>query len=187
MDKPWKAFLFGVLMGLILAFTLTPLLINQACPTPLCVDDARLVPVTDRGYYLAAHKLLSHSRESIHIVSFELKYYDNYPDSKMNQLVRDLIEAHERGVDVKIIVDQYSENNNAFHKLDEAGVPWRFDSNSTTTHAKLIVVDGKIVLLGSTNLSYYGLEKNNEANILIEDEKTAGYYEEYFQKIWSAG
>ena len=157
---------------------------SRACPKPSCVDSARVIPVTDRGYHKEALKIIRGAEESIHIASFELKYYEKYPDSSMNEIIMELVKAYERGVDVQIVVDEYSSENNAYHILDEYGIPWRFDGKSVTTHSKLIIIDGRIVLLGSTNLSYYGLEKNNEANILVMDEKTGKYYEEYFQELW---
>lgn len=182
-DKP-VTLLVGLIVGAILGASAYQLGTANACPAASCVDSAKVTPVADRMYFSHAEQLLKGARKSIHIASFEMKYYRQFPQSKQNLLVRELIYAHERGVDVKIIVDQFSEENNAFELLREAGVEIRYDSNETTTHSKLIIVDGKIVLLGSTNLSYYGLEKNNEANVLVEDKAVAEYYEKYFWNLW---
>ncbi|MBD3260073.1 MAG: phospholipase [Candidatus Altiarchaeales archaeon] len=184
--KLWQKLILVFILGLLFGLVLQSFAFQKSCPTPACVDSERVIPVSDRGYYPRAHEILTGAEESIHIVTFELKYYEKYPDSKMNTLVEDLVAAHRRGVDVKVVVDEYSDRNNAYHILDEAGIPWRFDGNKTTTHAKLIIVDGEIVLLGSTNLSYYGLERNHEANLYVEDPLTAKYYENYFQKLWSS-
>lgn len=179
------AALLGVIIGILLAVEVMHLSDQRVCPAPSCVDGAQVIPVSDRGYADSVLKLLADADESIHIASFELKYYENYPDSSANKLVEELIAAHKRGVDVKIIVDQYSKENNAFERVKEAGIDIRYDSEKVTTHAKLIIIDGKIIVLGSTNLSYYGLEKNSEANVILKDEKTAEYYELYFQNILS--
>ncbi len=176
--------LLGVIFGLILAVEVIHLAEERVCPHPACVDKVSVIPVSDRGYFEAAHKALVEAESSIHIASFEVKYYENFPNSSMNILVEDLIAAHKRGVEVKIIVDQYSKQNNAFDKLREAGIEIKFDSEDVTTHAKLIIVDGETVILGSTNLSFYGLEKNNEVNVVIRDEETAKYYENYFTQLW---
>ena len=181
-----NSLVFLLIFSFLLGFIIQNIFSDNSCPKPACVDNARVIPITDRGYFDAAHEILSNAEKSIHIASFELKYYEKYPDSQMNVLISDLIKAKERGVDVKIVVDQFSRENNAYHKLDEAGISWKFDSNKTTTHSKLIIVDGKIVLIGSTNLSYYGLEKNNEANVLIIDENTGRYFENYFNNLWNA-
>lgn len=89
--------------------------------------------------------------------------------------MEELLKAHKRGVDVRIVVDEYSRENNAFEYLKSNGVKIKYDGNKTSTHAKLIIVDGKIIVLGSTNLSYYGLEQNNEVDLMVIDEKAADY------------
>lgn len=181
-----KWLLAGILVGVAAGVLTYQSGVAYACPPPGCVDSARVTPVTDRDYFSHAYRILSEAEESIHIVAFELKYYRSFPDSLQNRLVRQLIYAHERGVDVKVVVDEFSEQDNAYDIMTENGVEIKYDGRDRTTHAKLIIVDGRIVLIGSTNFSYYGLEKNREANVLIEDEAVAQYYENYFQGVWGS-
>ncbi len=176
--------LAGIVVGILLTAAVTQLAYSRACPQSTCVDEAEILPLSNRGYFPAVHRALQEADKSIHIATFELKYYEEYPDSLENTIIKDIIEAKKRGVEVKIIVDEYSKSNNAFDLLREEGVDIIYDSKSVTTHAKLVIIDGELVILGSTNFSYYGLEKNNEANVLIESSKIAEYYEEYFSGLW---
>ena len=182
-------FLFGIAVGVLIGAILGVLLVNlfqeQLCPSVTCVSKASLVPIADRGYFPAVHRELGRAQQSIHIVAFEMKYYEGYQDSNQNKIVEALVDAHERGVDVRIIVDEYSKENNAYEFLREKGIPIEYDSEAVTTHSKLIIIDGKIVILGSTNFSYYGLEKNHEANILVDAKNVAEYFEGYFEELWS--
>lgn len=178
--------LAGLFTGIILGVELVNYAGSRACPANPCVDGNQITPVFNRDYFAEAHRALQNSKSSIHMVLFELKYYDKYPNSTATLLVRDLIEAKNRGVDVKIIVDEFSTESNALDILKENGVDVKKDHANITTHAKLIIIDGETVILGSTNLSFYGLEKNNEANVIITDKETAEYYEKYFQGIWNA-
>lgn len=177
--------LAGLFTGIILGVELVQYAGARACPANPCIDRTEVTPVFNRDYFMEAHRALQDSKSSIHMVLFELKYYDKYPNSTATLLVRDLIEAKNRGVDVKIIVDEFSTESNAFQLLKDNGIDIRMDPQNITTHAKLIIIDGETVILGSTNLSFYGLEKNNEANIIIKDEKTAEYYERYFWILWN--
>ena len=183
-----RRFLFGIAVGVLLGAIIGVLLVNlfqeQFCPSVLCVNKASLVPISDRGYFPAVYRELQNAQHSIHIVAFELKYYEDYPDSDQNKIVEALVDAHERGVDVRVIVDEYSKENNAYEFLKGRGIQIRYDSEDVTTHSKLIIVDGKVVILGSTNFSYYGLEKNHEANILVDAEHVAEYFEGYFEELW---
>lgn len=180
--------LYGLLAGAIIGIVLSAVVMHLAgernCPRALCLDSAQVVPVSDRGYFPVVHDVFRKAERSIHIAAFELKYYVNYPDSLQNTLIEDLVEAHERGVDVRIIVDEYSKENNAYDYLASKGVKIRFDPEDVTTHAKLVVVDGETVVLGSTNFSYYALEENNEADVLIVSRDFARYFEDYFEGLW---
>jgi len=181
-------FLFGLLAGILLGAILGVLAMHlfqeQLCPSILCINKASVVPISDRGYFPAVHRELRKAQHSIHIVAFELKYYNSYPNSNQNKLVQALIVAHNRGVDVRIIVDEYSRENNAYELLKEKGIHIKHDSEDVTTHAKLIIIDGRTVILGSTNFSYYGLEKNHEVDILVNADHLAEYFERYFEELW---
>ena len=176
----------GLVLGIVVGVTVLDLSYGNACPSRICVGSADVVPVSDRGYFGELHKALAGAKKSIHIAAFEFKYYPNYGNSSMNVIVNDLIEAKRRGVDVKVVVDEYSDRDNAYDVLAANGVEIKYDSNSTTTHAKLFIVDGEIVILGSTNLSYTSFEKNNEVNVLIRDGRVAGYFESYFRRLWES-
>ncbi|QIF06075.1 hypothetical protein G5S37_14360 [Roseimicrobium sp. ORNL1] len=54
-------------------------------------------------------------------------------------------------------------------------------------HNKLIVVDGKSVLVSSQNWSDSAVLKNREAGLLIEFPKAAAYYREVFDVDWETG
>lgn len=177
--------LVGIMVGIVLGWTVIHLADLRTCPQKNCVGRAEVIPVSDRGYFPQAYEVLKGAKKSIHIATFELKYYTKYPDSMENKIVEELLKAHERGVDVRIVVDEYSKENNAYDYLKSKGVRIKYDGNKTTTHAKLIIVDGKVVVLGSTNLSYYGIERNNEVNLIVKDEKTADYFERYFEELWA--
>jgi phosphatidylserine/phosphatidylglycerophosphate/cardiolipin synthase-like enzyme len=184
---------WGLLSGLVLGVFITYALIVSAdmrsCPQKNCAKDSEIVPVSDRGYFPAVHEALKNAKTSIHIAAFELKYYDKYSSSLQNQIIDDLIAAKKRGVDVRIVLDEYADsdpNTNGYEYVKKNGVGIKYDSNKTTTHAKLIVIDGHVVILGSTNLSFYALEENNEVDVVLYSEKTAAYFEKYFQRLWDA-
>jgi phosphatidylserine/phosphatidylglycerophosphate/cardiolipin synthase-like enzyme len=48
----------------------------------------------------------------------------------------------------------------------------------------MMIIDSQIVLVGSTNWSHFSLDKNHEANILINSKELAKEYEKYFEEIW---
>ena len=181
--------LLGMVLGVIITYALIASADMRSCPQKNCAKDSEIVPISDRGYFPAVHEALQNAKTSIHILAFELKHYDTYSSSLQNQIIEDIIAAKKRGVDVKIVLDEYSDSDpktNGYDYVKRNGVDIKYDSNKTTTHAKLIVIDGKVVILGSTNLSFYALEKNNEVDVILSSDKTAAYFERYFQKLWNA-
>ena len=140
--------------------------------------------VNDREYLPIVREAVGGAKDSIHIIIFELKYYPDYPNSDEMKLLYDLVNAAKRGVDVKIITDGFYTSDEGVKFLRDNGIDIIYDSTKKTTHAKLLIIDGKITIVGSTNWSYYSIDKNHEANAIVESTKLAGEFEEYFQKIW---
>ncbi len=152
-----------------------------------------LISASDRGYFSHLHPSLQAAKKSIHIVLFEMRYYQEYKGSKVNLLLEELINAKNRGVDVKVILeggvvflgqDFLQKQKNACRFLQESGVEVKFDREGITTHAKLVVIDQEKVFIGSTNWNYYALEHNKETSALIKDSSFTKQYEHYFQSLW---
>ncbi|NIM03992.1 hypothetical protein GTN66_07615 [bacterium] len=160
--------------------------------TVLALPAKDVKPIPNRLYYPAVHELLTQAKKSIHIVMFEMFYYPKYPESLENQLVQDLVDAHKKGIDVQVILEQGTwgritrrNKREGGFMLSQAGVQVYFDSRSKTTHDKLIIVDERYTIIGSTNWSYHGLEKNNEASVLIDSIPLAKSFLEEFNRIKS--
>jgi len=143
--------------------------------------------LNDQSYYPVVISLINNANKSIHAMIFEIKYYKNYPNSSTNELLRSLIKAKKRGIDVKIIMDELFSDNLAYNFLKNNGVDIRYEGKERVSHAKFIIIDSKIVIVGSTNWSFYSLEKNREANIIIRSPDIAERFEKYFFEIWKEG
>ena len=148
--------------------------------------------IQNREYFPTVHQALQEARESIKVIMYAARYYENYPDSPSNILIGDLIEAHRRGVKVEVILElgvfeEVNQHNQEVGQLlSREGVVVALDSPSVTTHAKLMTIDGEISILGSTNWKYYSLDKNNEVSVLIKSREVAREIEEYFRRIWNS-
>jgi phosphatidylserine/phosphatidylglycerophosphate/cardiolipin synthase-like enzyme len=176
-----------ILLLFILLSTLHPPL-SYSLPA----EDVQLV--TDAQYFQVARKIIQEAKHSIQVMMFEMGYYDQHPNTPSNLLIKELIEARKRGVKVEVILevregeDRTTKRNRHTGKiLSEGGVEIIYDSLSKTTHAKLMVVDSQLTLLGSANWTFYALTNNNEASALIRSKEVAKELIDYFNKVKATG
>lgn len=153
----------------------------------LPAKDVKLI--NNRDYFKNLDGLITSAGSSIFVIMFSAAYYYSYPDSFSNRLIRSLIEAQKRGVEVQVILekDAHEQNNEKIREikkiLDKGGVKVYFDQDEVTTHCKLLIIDGKITIIGSTNWTYAALAKNNESAVIIQSEEVAEEYIKYFHQI----
>ena len=147
--------------------------------------------IFDKQYYPAALKIIEEAKESINFAIFEIRYYPEYPQSSSNLLVDELVLAAKRNVNVEVCLEQskgYNQDNaldnlKVAYKLINGGVRIYLDNPKKTLHAKFLVVDRQLVLLGSTNWAYYSLNDNWETNLLVDSPEIAEELLNYFETI----
>lgn len=147
-------------------------------------------PVNNRTYVPNMIKLFDAAQKTIHVLMLEGNYFPDRPEGINMQLYNAMFDAAKRGVKVTVILDQSDFNMNQSKKnLDmgeffrENGVDVFYDDPSTTTHSKTLIVDSLYTVVGSTNWSYYALEKNNESSVIIKSKPVAEAYENYFEEV----
>ncbi len=150
--------------------------------------------VVNAQYFQVAKKMIHEAKHSVQVMMFEMGYYDEHPDTPSNLLIKELIVAKKRGVKVEVILEVKEEEDRATKRnrhtgriLSDGGVEVIYDAPLKTTHAKFMVVDGGLVLLGSANWTYYALTDNNEASVLIRSREVARTLIGYFNQVKSTG
>ena len=128
------------------------------------------------------------------MIMFEASYYKKFKNSPSNQLIDALIKAKKRGVDVEVILDvrQKSDrttkrNLETGKRLTNAGVEVIVDTEQITTHSKLLIIDEKIVVIGSTNWTYNALTANHESSVVFDSTEIAAELLDFFEKIKKTG
>jgi len=179
-----------IIVSVLFIFLLSTLYLPLSFGLP--AEDVQLV--TDVQYFEVAKKLIHEAKYSIQVMMFEMGYYDKYPNTPSNLLIKELMNATKRGVKVEVILevkegeDRTAKRNRHTGKvLSEGGVEVIYDPLSKTTHAKFMVVDGQLSLLGSTNWTYYALTSNHEASVLIRSQELARAIIDYFNRVKATG
>lgn len=133
----------------------------------------------DKGITNAVIPQINNAKQYIYIPAFLITH---------KPLTNALISAKQRGVDVRIILDATSVGlrNSSTKQLRNAGVPVKIENYAGKMHSKTMIIDDKYVISGSANFSNSGENKNDENQILIENEKIAKFYKEFFLYMWTA-
>ena len=176
------------------SFILSLLFFFHSIPNSLALPAEDVQVVVDTQYFQVAKRMIHEAKHSVQVMMFEMGYYDEHPDTPSNLLIKELVLAKKRGVKVEVILeakegeDRATKRNRHTGKvLSDGGVEVVYDSLSKTTHAKFMVVDGELSLLGSTNWTYYALTDNNEASVLIRSKEVARPLIEYFNRVKATG
>ena len=96
-----------------------------------------------------------------------------------------LVHAHQRGVEVHIILDAEAQPHYppvpAVARLLAAGITLSLDAQHTWAHDKVMVLDGAVVITGSYNWTVAAEQQNGENLLVIRDPQLAGVYTENWQ------
>lgn len=122
-------------------------------------------------------ELVQNAKKYIYIPIFYLTHED---------LAVQLIKAHKRGVEIKIILDATAARNNySKHKLlRQEGIKVKVENFGGKMHAKSMIVDDRFIVSGSMNFTKAGNSKNDENTLIIQNEKLAKEYRVYFMTLW---
>lgn len=121
--------------------------------------------------------LVNKAQEYIYIPAFLVTH---------KTLTNALIEANNRGVDVRIIVDATNTGtrNSTFKILRSANIPVKVENYAGKMHTKSIIIDNKYLVIGSANFSNSGENKNDENVLIIESHRMAKFYRDFFLYLW---
>ena len=150
------------------------------------------VPVTiqpvltpDTGSYVGnILELLRSATRSIYMQTQYIHPSDQPADKDFTTLITTLRDKHRAGLDVRVITSQYENTAQWIEKLKEYDLDAVLRIQNRV-HNKGIVVDSKVVALGSQNWSGDGTLRNRDATVIIHQEGIAQYFEQIFLHDWT--
>jgi phosphatidylserine/phosphatidylglycerophosphate/cardiolipin synthase-like enzyme len=105
----------------------------------------------------------------------------NYTDTKTAQA---LIDAVHRGVKVRMVIDEDNANRKVINQLHKGGVSIVAAQSSGLMHAKYIIIDGKIVISGSANMTLASFSDDNNFMIRMESPEAAKVFTAEFEEMF---
>ncbi|UCG02291.1 MAG: hypothetical protein JSW11_22210 [Candidatus Heimdallarchaeota archaeon] len=133
-------------------------------------------------------------------IKIQNQYITQFDDSVSwsndpSPLVRSLVEAKNRGVSIRVQVNEDSDSDDVTAYFLSKGIEVKWMGNSKTstegwlsdTHNKLLIIDDKVTLLSSINFGENAFTNNREAGMVIQSTTATEYLASIFQTDWVDG
>ena len=175
-----RAALFGLGIAL-LAGCASPSAPRVALPSPSSQIEVAFSP--DAGAETLVLKVIASARTSLRLAAYSFT---------SPVVVRALVEAQRRGVDVRVLIDDRGNrgkaNIAAMNLVVGADIPTRVIPAYAIHHDKYIVVDARHTETGSFNFSQTAANANSE-NVLVvwNNPKVASTYLAHWDSRWAQG
>jgi phosphatidylserine/phosphatidylglycerophosphate/cardiolipin synthase-like enzyme len=116
------------------------------------------------------------AREGVDVAAYSLS---------LNSVRNALIDAHRRGVTVRMVMESENMDNSDPQRLIEAGIPVVGDLREGLMHDKFMVIDHSEVWTGSMNFTDSGAYADNNNLIRIRSSQIAENYTREFEEMFN--
>lgn len=140
------------------------------------------------SYPATVQRLINRAEERVWVMMYVMRL----DDEPVAGLGRALVAARKRGLDVRVVLDQSyrwgtdevePKHLDAEAWLRDHDVPILIDDLAVRTHAKVVLVDADIAVVGSHNWTRSALARNHETSILHVDPVLVEELERIFRMI----
>jgi phosphatidylserine/phosphatidylglycerophosphate/cardiolipin synthase-like enzyme len=125
--------------------------------------------------------LIENAKQSIKIVVFDWRWYPNDPANPVQLFNQAIIQAKRRGVDIKVITNI----DYVINILKNEHIEAKRSDTTKVIHSKMIIIDDKILIIGSHNYTQNAFTMNHEASIIIEDVLSLDNFIKYFYNLFN--
>jgi phosphatidylserine/phosphatidylglycerophosphate/cardiolipin synthase-like enzyme len=164
--------------------------------TDVFLDDLKpvkgvITPLIGGVFHRELIKAIDESKLWVRVVQYQWKWNIHQRHSLVQRLGAAILRAQKRGVAVSVILNQEAPNHHltrinrvAGDNLARAGCQVKFYPPSVLVHTKLWIIDGRVVFLGSHNISTRSLSVNEETSVKIKSIPIARAFKSYFDTLW---
>ena len=146
-----------------------------------------------REYLSRVPAILENAQFSIKVVQFVVQIKGKSAKMSSRELGIKLAAKVRDGVRVQALLNQAGGgwrapalNRQAAKWLSDRGVEVHTLGSSRTCHAKLIIIDDQIAIVGSHNWTPYALDRNFEVSVIVRDPGCVGKLTRHFDQLWKA-
>ncbi len=110
--------------------------------------------------------------------------YGAFYEITSEPVIRELIRAKRRGVDIKLVLEKDNIGKPETQVLVRSGIDIITDDKRSLMHHKFAVIDERILWTGSYNLTYNGAYKNNNNAVMVYSKDLSDIYIDEFNEMF---
>lgn len=148
--------------------------------------------VLTTDFFSALRDSLALDIANLRILAYVINFQFYKKFYRSSAIFHRILQLHKNGTSVKVILDSspaHSQNHRAnlfaFSRLNENGIHVRMQAHTKPQHAKVIIIDDKILFVGSHNLTEGSLTNPFEISFAFTDPGLVKSFREYFDALWS--
>jgi phosphatidylserine/phosphatidylglycerophosphate/cardiolipin synthase-like enzyme len=129
--------------------------------------------------------------ESVKLLTYVTSYNYSDPDATDFKIFSELKKAHDRGAKLQIVMDdsEYFARSSAREFLVENSIPHKLDEMGTEEqilHAKAVLIDDKVLFIGSHNWDIDSLRSSQQVSIMTTDNQVISDFLIIFEEKWQS-
>jgi len=136
--------------------------------------------VIGKDYAKEILSLIKNAKSSIYILMFDWRWYTKDISSDMSLINNAILRASQKRLDIRVYCN-YAE---MCAHLNTLGIKAKCWEKTKLMHAKGILIDNNILVLGSHNLTQSALTLNVEISAVLYDADVCLQFKKYFNSLW---
>ena len=126
--------------------------------------------------------LIRAAKSTIAIVVFDWRWYPNYVAYPIQKFNVEILNAAKRGVKICAITN-YKEITEL---LRDSAIEAKHLIQDKLVHSKIMIIDGKIAIVGSHNYTHSAFTYNFEVSVIMRDPEIAAKLTIHFNNLWQS-
>lgn len=138
--------------------------------------------VIGKDYTQIILKAIDNAKASVYILMFVWKWRTRDPQSDISLINQAILRASRRGVKVFV----FCNFSGMAEHLNTLGINAKAWQKTKLMHAKGILIDEKLLMVGSHNLTEPAMNFNVEVSALLYDVDVCQQFKRYFLSLWQS-
>jgi len=124
--------------------------------------------------------LIEGAKNSIKTIVFDWRWYANDPGNSVQLFNQAIVRASRRGVKIEAIVN----STEILNPLRENGINVKKLNITGLVHAKLMIIDNNIIIVGSHNYTHNAFVVNHELSLILRNCDVIKDINTFFTSLW---